>query len=575
MNTRIGIVFALLAFLAGAVPAMANDIYIAQSAVGGANGADCADAFPVNFFNTAGNWGSAAGQIGPGTTVHLCGTITFPGGQTGLKIQRSGTAGSPIIVKFESNAILTAPYFSTNDFNSDCNSACGGAIDTNGQSYLIIDGGTNGIIEATASGSALTYHLGGVGISVYSSNVIVRNLTIENIYVNNGSTKYPGDNGSGSACPSGSSAAGCDQGGVNSADIRVSNEATNITICNNSLSDARMAILATTGDSGSTQVTNCASNTFGTGVNVFLNTTSDAAWQIGVQGYGRPNYYANDIGGSTGAINWQFPYNTYHTDGFIVFNNDGSTLTPYIYNNFLHGDLGAGSPTAQLFCTPVAGGTSGGGEGCTLFNNVVIGVGYGLTNDSLAWFGNPSPGQTSGPNTVLNNTYVNGGYSNTLTGDSTTIYTFENNIITNTYSFFYFNDAASQPFSTITVDHNLYGTATSAGWNWGGTNTQTFAKWKSNCISGGGTGCETNSQNINPALSASYLPTSSTPQIGANLTPLCSGQLAPLCYDKPVTVGVGGSTTGNPRPTTGAWPVGAYLAGNGVQPPSNVIATVQ
>ena len=111
MNKRIGIVFALLVFLAGAVPAMANDIYIAQSAVGGANGADCADAFPVNFFNTAGNWGSAAGQIGPGTTVHLCGTITFPANSTGLTALGSGSSTSPITILFEKGAILQSPVF--------------------------------------------------------------------------------------------------------------------------------------------------------------------------------------------------------------------------------------------------------------------------------------------------------------------------------------------------------------------------------------------------------------------------------------------------------------------------------
>ena len=57
----------------------ANDVYIAQSAAGTANGADCADAKAASFFNTISNWGTGAGQIGAGTTVHLCGTNTASG----------------------------------------------------------------------------------------------------------------------------------------------------------------------------------------------------------------------------------------------------------------------------------------------------------------------------------------------------------------------------------------------------------------------------------------------------------------------------------------------------------------
>jgi hypothetical protein len=58
-----------------AASASAKDIYLAQSAAGAATGADCADAQAASFFNSSGNWGSGAAQIGPGTTVHLCGTI--------------------------------------------------------------------------------------------------------------------------------------------------------------------------------------------------------------------------------------------------------------------------------------------------------------------------------------------------------------------------------------------------------------------------------------------------------------------------------------------------------------------
>lgn len=56
--------------------ASVGNVYIAQSAAGSANGTSCAKAYAVTFFNTAGNWGAGSSQIGAGTTVNLCGTIT-------------------------------------------------------------------------------------------------------------------------------------------------------------------------------------------------------------------------------------------------------------------------------------------------------------------------------------------------------------------------------------------------------------------------------------------------------------------------------------------------------------------
>src|SRR5271170_5558473 len=76
--------------------ARAADIYVAQGAAGQNTGQDCADAYAYTFFNASSNWGSLAGQIGPGTTVHLCGTITSP-----LTAQGSGTSSSPITILFD------------------------------------------------------------------------------------------------------------------------------------------------------------------------------------------------------------------------------------------------------------------------------------------------------------------------------------------------------------------------------------------------------------------------------------------------------------------------------------------
>jgi hypothetical protein len=95
-------IVALLVSCSGYRTALANDIYMAQSATGGANGADCNDAYDYDFFNAARNWGSGANEIGPGTTVHLCGTFTASSpNTTALTFRGSGASSSPITVLFE------------------------------------------------------------------------------------------------------------------------------------------------------------------------------------------------------------------------------------------------------------------------------------------------------------------------------------------------------------------------------------------------------------------------------------------------------------------------------------------
>lgn len=70
--------------LATAGLAKANDIYVAQSALGGNTGTDCSNAKAYTFFSSSSNWGTALSQIGPGSTVHICGTITAGNGATSL-----------------------------------------------------------------------------------------------------------------------------------------------------------------------------------------------------------------------------------------------------------------------------------------------------------------------------------------------------------------------------------------------------------------------------------------------------------------------------------------------------------
>lgn len=153
------------------------NVYLAQADAGAHDGSNCANAHVYSWFNSAGNWGTGGTQIGPGTTVHLCGTFTGTANSTELTFQGSGTAGNPITLLFEPGAVLTAPYWATS-----------GAINPNGKSYLVISGdatgGHQGIIENSDNGTQLAYQAYSRGINAdATSNVTIQNLTIENIYV--------------------------------------------------------------------------------------------------------------------------------------------------------------------------------------------------------------------------------------------------------------------------------------------------------------------------------------------------------------------------------------------------------
>lgn len=186
------LVFLSLSILMTASPAVASatNVYIAQTAAGAANGADCADAYAYSFFNSSANWGSGAAQIGPGTTVHICGTFSMPAGASGtLTIQGSGTSGDLIRIQFETGANASAPYWGP-----------GGFITESGQSYIVVDGSPtstpcgyvnsqdvpcNGEIQATANGASLaSQQANSHGVQLNGGNNIeVRDLNCQNLFV--------------------------------------------------------------------------------------------------------------------------------------------------------------------------------------------------------------------------------------------------------------------------------------------------------------------------------------------------------------------------------------------------------
>src|SRR5258705_12880799 len=167
-------VFALVAVsLFGVASANAKAFYISgTSSSSTAAGSSCSTPRSVAWFNNTSSWGWASNQISAGTTVFLCGRFQGRPGQQLLVAHGSGTASAPITIKFMTGAILSAPYWSGL-----------GAIYIQGRSHIIVDGGTNGIIENTANGTGRAYQQNSVAIyALWCNNCTVQNLTIQNLY---------------------------------------------------------------------------------------------------------------------------------------------------------------------------------------------------------------------------------------------------------------------------------------------------------------------------------------------------------------------------------------------------------
>ncbi len=537
---------ALAVFLLS-IAAQGQNIYVAQASAGGRNGVDCADARDLGNL-TAGDWA-------PGNTIHLCGTITSPTGSSGLVALGSGTSSQPITIKFEPGTILQSPYFG---YNNGCSSlaTCLGGIEVYNRNYIVIDGGTNGIIQNTANGTHLAYHTASSGITLSGNNYIIRNLTIQNIYANDPTT-------------------GTDLFGLFTYDIVALPGSYNLTVCNNTLNNAHSGIAEDTvgGAVPTYPLPSCASNTFTSGTNLYGNTLNDHVWQINPMGSSTPvvNIFNNDM---SGAANWIYTPNPsayYHTDGVIAYGDAGAQLKVYLFNNLFH-DTAFG--TAAFYCTY---GTTGSGCAAYVFNNIFE-VDTAEANSSTALWLNGTAGYPLGPYYIYNNTFINNGYMLMLGGDNEAV-TFENNLVSEGVSggnYFYTKQYGSNPLPSVlaAADYNsFYGgrglsiSGVGAYWCWpqtGGTPSTCGSSYNGPWVK---SGFDTHSISSNSQIDASYKLPPASPDLhaGTNLTFLCSvSGLGPLCFDK----------TGVARPPVGGWDIGA-LQVQGPNPPIGVTGTVK
>ncbi len=492
---------------------LAEDFYIAQTYQGGNTGADCSDAYAVTFFNTSGNWTNpkTSGKIGPGDTVHLCGTIT-----SSLNFQNSGSSGSVITLLFESGAIMSNTGTAWNS---------SGPISLNGHNYILINGGIANIggatanIQATGNGSGLSSQVSIQAINLNSSHdVEIKNLGCSNLYIHNSVTD---------------TALGSDT----SACIYANPQGANISIHDSTFHDNQDGILFSVASSGTMSMQVYNMNMYN--MDHFLFTTCNASGSSGFY------FYNNNI---HDPANWDTTANAYHHDGWIMNINTGQTCDQaWAYNNQFGGNWGSNNTSPLFF--DYNGGVL---EHTYIFNNVFIN-----TNISYPWSNGINllvgPTTAAGPLYVWNNTVICGNLGSGFQIGGSNI-DFRNNVESSCQEFINTSIASSATISAM--DYNYYANSIASGnqifsfltvGSGSGNLVTQFAKWQIG-IQGVASGSEAHSEEgVSAGLNSSGIPQSGSPVIGAGVN-LTSLGIAALNTD----------INGNARSVSGAWDIGAY-----------------
>ena len=520
MGTRLGIFLMILfATLCGASAAHAGDIYVAQSAAGGATGANCAAARAIGSL--------AAADWSAGNTIHLCGTITST-----LTAQGSGSSGSPITVFFEAGSGISVPALSAN-----------GQIDVSNRSYIVIDGGggscgfvnfsnvtcAQGYIQATANGTTLGNQVNSIAILADgSSNVEIKGLLISNVYVHSS----PSD--------AVTSRTWC---------VRAYQFPANLSIHNNTMHDVGWCL-----DGG------------GNGLQFYANEVYHMDHGVGTGGpVSNIAIYGNHF---HDMANWDTSSDSYHHDGVHVFTDNGAVSGAMEYNNLFDGDMG-NNVTAWVYDEASVSSFTGLVE----FNNVAY-VATGR-NSCCGVMGLYSDGGPGNGNIFVNNTIIGPGFtpgtgSGSIVKAGQTNATYKNNFLACCQNEIGVDSGAT--FASGGLSNNVYeDVATDYGgggstFNWMGNFTNSFSTWVS---SSGETGARFGTLSAIIANATTGIPGSGSMLCGAgaNLTSL---GIPALDVD----------IRGNPRPSSGAWDSGAFSCSGSSSaqqpaPPTNVKAVAQ
>jgi hypothetical protein len=557
----IGSIVSAVSLLVVASPAFAaNTLYISHAGAGTKSGTSCADAQSYAYFNSAASWSTSPSgtSIGPGTTVHLCAEtyVDATAGDIALDLQCSkatGTSSAPLTV--------IADQGTTNLFNSAYWNGSKGAIGNTGTcSYTVVNGGGNLTIANQTSGGAATNGTGlaysaqsyGVGLT-NCTDCVVENVTVKNIYVNQGS-----------------SASATDTNGQYTTCIAYNGRATGSSVQGSTVSQCKTGIgVSADPNSDASQVT------------LSHNSISDIDWGINVGG-GDDGDTINDLvihdNEITNWTNWAYPTSAYHQDGVILYNfsNPTAGLTATLYNNFIHGDLTEGSPTGFIYC---AQNTS-----CTVFDNVLVNPSDGHSIFGMLWLGAGSANQDMN---VYNNTLVNdcpnscapyGPGACIMLNNTSGNAKVENNVCVGPSQEVLYNsyDATFAAFlaKVSASDFNDWYVGGDAWGSQANGATATYAAWRS-------AGFEAHSIQSNPLLNPSappYTLVAGSPAIGLGVD-LTGLGIAGLGTGAPATFGAAGACGAacSARPMTGAWDVGAYPYSAVMVPdsPTHLTATVR
>lgn len=492
--------FLLFALLFVASAAHATSAFISQSGTGAMTGADCANARAYSMPETA----------SPGDTLHLCGTWTFGVNAHGFEMISSGSSGNPITIKFESGAILQSPAFFTG----------GGGIEIGNDAWVVVDGGTNGIIQNTDNG----YGLGNLQDShgIYANpcdHCEVKNLTISNICVET-------QNAPTQECPT----AGIDIRGINTS------------VHDNVIHDASVLIFAGQGSADDLRL------------DVYSNDLYHGGWALGcAQGTASVGlfFHGNHVHDNA---NWDTVDNSFHKNGVHCYIPIGSSGSGYAaiwdWNNLFDGDWGDGHITAMFYQDQET-------EPHYLWNNV-----YAPSN--VPFIGQSTILEIEGPIFAYNNvkTGAQWGVCFGFGGSNSQI---ENNVIEGCGQIFSASSASGA--DTAHIDYNFYANSSTGNPLWriigvgssssGTSNSTTLASWQMVCS------CDAHSQaqasnwaNLN---SSSGIPSAGFvgQNVALNLSTTATGNLATLQDDITGAVRPGGATL---------WTAGAYVIGGGGTP---------
>jgi hypothetical protein len=475
--------------------AKAIDFYVAQTATGNGSGSNSNSCMALASVNSS--WPAGAGD-----TIHLVGTLTNT-----LTVQSSGTAGNPITIHFEPGCVMTSPCWSNN------------AINITGYSYVVVDGGSNGLITATDTGSGLGHQDASAGVAIKGAKfVTVENLAINNLYVrtNNAdeSGGYGGQRGDGVfvSPDNGNPCANITISNCIMHDVGVggfffyySGVCSNYYFVNNTVYRCSMGAMCGDGNRGSVLLGFTCSNN---------HIYSFSNW--------------DDVVGDD-----------YHHNGLYAYAYSFGSLCSNVVFNANHVGPGFGQySTAGLYL-------SGNCSGALICNNVLVANAGDAPNDAFIYLelqqGSGSP-YLVGNCGIYNNTIMGGGggIGIMLWGVSGTNY-IKNNVASGVATFVSYIYNLT---NTLVSDHNLgYGLNTSQAFSYSATFTSSFHSW----AGWQAQGYDALSVNANPLLNSDGSLQVGSPAIGAgaNLSSIFTADCA-----------------GNPRPAIGNWTIGAYQYGN-------------